>query len=442
MKHFLLLASCVIAAVAQNPTPAAITLRFHHLHYRVPDPGGALAPAAQQLKGTRVLLQGLGVGVRVGQEYVLFDREEDNGPTILREVAHERSPASVYLDVAKWLTARRLNVRPASLADTSVSTGLPDAALDHVAFAADDLGVVRAALKEKAISATDDVLRYKDASGLIIEIVRDTDRPDTYWCPMHPDVRRGGKGTCPRCGMALVPIPTPPLGDYRLDVTMRPRANGGASGFRFAVRHPGSGAAVTSFIDVHERPFHLFIVRRDLETFAHLHPERAADGSFEIKHALDPGEYLLVADFLPAGGTPQLVQRVVATPGYNGPLFATARAMRVGPLEQTMSGLRIRLDPSSPKPRREAHLRFQIADATTGAPVSDLEPYLGAAGHMLLVNADASAAFHAHPEGGPTSGPTMTFEPTLPSAGLYKLWVQVQRQGQVVTAPFVIAVEE
>ena len=37
-----------------------------------------------------------------------------------------------------------------------------------------------------------------------------------YACPMHPDVVRNGPGTCPRCGMALVPRPAggprPPLG--------------------------------------------------------------------------------------------------------------------------------------------------------------------------------------------------------------------------------------
>lgn len=438
----MIFATLAFVAVAQKPVPAPVTVRFHHLHYRVPDPGAALAPVAEQLKGTRVLLQGLGVGVRVGQEYVLFDREDDSRLVVQREVAHERSAANVYLDAVSWLTAHHVNVRPAALSDTSVDTTLPDAALDHLAFAADDLSVVRAALKETPLSATDDAVRYRDGSGATIEIVRDTDRPDTYWCPMHPDVRRPGKGTCPRCGMALVPIPSPPLGEYRLDVTMRSRASGGASGFRFAVRHPESGAPVASFIDVHERPFHLFIVRRDLETFAHLHPERATDGSFDITYALDPGEYVLIADFLPAGGTPQLVQRVVATPGYTGPLFGAPREMRAGPVEQVMSGLRIRLETPSPKPRRETPLRFQLTDAKTGAPVSDLEPYLGAAGHMLLVSDDASTAIHAHPEGGPTSGPAVTFEPTFPAAGLYKLWVQFQRKGQVVTAPFVIAVEE
>lgn len=27
-----------------------------------------------------------------------------------------------------------------------------------------------------------------------------------YTCPMHPEVRQIGPGTCPRCGMALEPV--------------------------------------------------------------------------------------------------------------------------------------------------------------------------------------------------------------------------------------------
>jgi hypothetical protein len=60
---------------------------------------------------------------------------------------------------------------------------------------------------------------------------------------------------------------------------------------------------------------------------------------------------------------------------------------------------------------------------------------------MLMVAADLTEAIHGHPEDrGPQS--TVTFEPLIPAAGTYKLWVQFQRQGQVLTAPFVIQVTE
>ena len=31
-----------------------------------------------------------------------------------------------------------------------------------------------------------------------------------YTCPMHPEVRQPGPGTCPKCGMALEPVTVAP----------------------------------------------------------------------------------------------------------------------------------------------------------------------------------------------------------------------------------------
>jgi hypothetical protein len=85
-------------------------------------------------------------------------------------------------------------------------------------------------------------------------------------------------------------------------------------------------------------------------------------------------------------------------------------------------------------------LTFRLADAQSGNPISDLEPFLGAPGHMLVVNADLTEADHVHPEEPATRGPVVTFQPLMPAAGTYKLWFQFQRHGTVTTVPFVIAV--
>ncbi len=351
-------------------------------------------------------------------------------------------PADAYAEAVRWLTARGVRVAPPSLADTAVARTIPDATLDHVAFAADDLRSAIAALGATPLSANDDRAFFRLPSGATVEIVRDTDRPDAFWCPMHPGVRSPGTGTCPICAMALVPIPPPRLGEYKIDVTLVPRAGGGASGLEIAVRDPETGDPVKQFIDVHERPFHLFIISRDLSQFAHVHPEPTPDGGFVLRQDIAAGEYVLVADFLPAGGTSQLVQRAVVTPGYAGPLFGAVPELAVSGSEQVVGGLRIVMDAVSPAPRRETALRFHISDASTGLPVTDLEPYLGAAGHLLVVNQDLTAAVHGHPEGVATSGPTVTFAPVFPAPGRYKMWVQFQRRGAVVTAAFVVTVPE
>jgi hypothetical protein len=430
------LATLLLAGAGGGGQAARPTLRFHHLHYVVDDPGARLRPTSDALQGARTIVPGLGVGVRVDREYLLFARASMDATTTTRR--RLRGAADTYADAVRWLKQHGADVKPAALRETQVARSLPRDAVDHVAFAADDLGATIAALNATPQSRSDVAATFRMPSGAFVEIVQDTDRPDAYWCPMHPGVRSPLTGKCPLCGMALVPIPPLRAGEYRVDAELLPRSDGGPSRLRLQVRDPESDATVSTFLDVHERPFHLFVISRDLDQFAHVHPAQNADGIFEIDHALAPGVHLLIADFLPAGGTSQLVHRMVATPGYEGSLFTTPPPLTVGPTEQVTSGLRIRMIVDAPALRRPMPMRFEIADASTGAPITDLEPFLGAPGHLLVVDNGLTVAMHGHPEGDATAGPSVTFAPVLPAYGRYKLWVQFQRKGEVITAPFVI----
>ena len=89
---------------------------------------------------------------------------------------------------------------------------------------------------------------------------------------------------------------------------------------------PHTLATVRRFELVHERVFHLFIVSRELEYFAHVHPTLHADGSLDVDVELPrAGVYQMIADFLPVGGSPQLVQKSIVTAGYTGVLFSRLR---------------------------------------------------------------------------------------------------------------------
>jgi heavy metal-binding protein len=263
-----------------------------------------------------------------------------------------------------------------------------------------------------------------------------------FWCPMHPDVRSSSAGKCPICAMDLVVIPPPTLGNYHIDV--KPIAREGGRGVRamhIDIRHPATSEPVQSFSPLHERLLHLFIVRRDLSYFAHVHP-KPSGGGFDVTVDLDPGAYVLIADFAPVGGTPQLVHRALVTPGDNLSPF-TSPDLRPDVAEKIVDGVRVRLDAQT-KLLKPSTLRFTVHDAATGAPVEDLEPFLGASGHLLVVNADVTTALHAHPETGERArsiGPEVVFAPTFGTPGMYKMWVQVQRGGQVITASFAIDVK-
>ena len=265
-----------------------------------------------------------------------------------------------------------------------------------------------------------------------------------HWCPMHPGIRGAAGERCPICQMALVPVASG-IGDtYALDVELVPRAPapGVVARAHFHVRDPRTGAAVTQFDVVHEKLFHLFVVSRDLQHFAHVHPSRSANGAFGVDLALPhAGHYQLMADFVPTGGAPQLLQRTITTAGYDGPL-STTPALAADLSDKVVDNTRVQLAMREAMAGGERLMTFTLTDALTGAPAANVEPYLGATGHLLRVNADLSAAAHSHPiaEDGPPS--TVAFQVLFPRAGMHRVWVQFQRSGRVLTASFTIPVTE
>jgi hypothetical protein len=279
------------------------------------------------------------------------------------------------------------------------------------------------------------------AGAELIEITGETDRPDAFWCPMHPDVRAPAAAKCPICTMDLVPIAPPRAGEYRLDVIQQPAANGrGLRGLELHIRDPDSGREVGIFAEAHERLLHLFVIGRDLQYFAHEHPERTPAG-FALARPLPPGAYMLIADFIPGGGYPQMVHRAIVTPGYQGSPFAADAKLAEDLSDKVVGGLRVQLRASLTTGRPEAVLHFRFTDALTGAPVETLQLYLGSAGHLLVVSPDLTHSVHAHPEGAAV-GAAIDFRVLFPEPGTYKLWVQVQRAGAVITAPFAVRIPE
>jgi hypothetical protein len=216
-------------------------------------------------------------------------------------------------------------------------------------------------------------------------------------------------------------------------------AGQGLSGLGLVIRDPDSGATVSGLATVHDKPLHLFVVSRELDYFAHLHPSPIAGGGFEIRHPIPPGEYMVVADFLPQGGSPQLIQRAIVTPGFQPPPVGPAGEPKLSrSTDAVVDGVRATLEAAPITAGQESTLRFTLAQAVSGRPVSDLQPYLSAPAHLFLVSADLTYAVHGHPVETSSSGPDLSFALTLPSPGFYKLWLQVQRRGRVVTLPFVV----
>ncbi|MFS3127634.1 hypothetical protein ACLM5J_04440 [Nocardioides sp. Bht2] len=193
---------------------------------------------------------------------------------------------------------------------------------------------------------------------------------------------------------------------------------------------------VTEFEVAHEKELHLILVRRDFTGFQHVHPVRADDGTWRIDVDLTPGTWRVFADFQATGGPALTLGADLHVPGVTKHVATEPnRAAQVGDYEVTLAG---ELAAGEGK-----ELRFTVTK--DGKPVTDLQPYLGAYGHLVALRAGDLAYLHAHPGGDPSdpatpSGPEVGFHVTAPSAGQYHLYLDFQHDGVVRTAPFVLDV--
>jgi hypothetical protein len=203
--------------------------------------------------------------------------------------------------------------------------------------------------------------------------------------------------------------------------------NGGT--FRFAIEDQ-QGRAVAKFTPIHERDLHLIVVNRELTTFHHVHPTLDVDGTWSVDlPALDPGSYRAIADFQVAGGPRLALGTDLAVAGQYRP------AELRGPTWEAMTdGYEVELT-------AEGNDAGEVTAALTvrrhGEVVTDLEPYLGASGHLVAIRSGDLAYAHVHPvEDGRSAPGVVSFDAALTSAGRYGLFFDFKHDGTVHTAAF------
>lgn len=226
----------------------------------------------------------------------------------------------------------------------------------------------------------------------------------------------------------------------------------------------GKGNVVRDMQVIHEKMMHLIVVSVDLNEFAHLHPAQASDGSFRVTHTFEyGGDYRLYADFAPEQAEAVIDKFSLAVNGIPRPSVALVAEPRGATIVEK-DGLRLTLTIDKPlRSAQETMLNFKLTDARSNMPVTDLQPYLGALAHFVIISQDAADFLHAHPmeksttarahehDGHASESHThgssavsvaeVSAHTKFPRPGLYKVWAQFQRNGRVITAPFVVRVD-
>ncbi len=195
----------------------------------------------------------------------------------------------------------------------------------------------------------------------------------------------------------------------------------------------GPDGPVTTYDVRHGKRLHLIVVRRDFGGFQHVHPTLAADGTWTTSLDLTPGQWRVFADFEPTGGDPltlgsdlSVPGRVVAPPSSGATRVSAVDGYRVNLAGDLVAG---------------RHSMLELRVTKDGRPVTDLQPYLGAYGHLVALRSGDLAYLHVHPDGEPgdgttPSGPGVEFGAEVPSAGTYHLYLDFKHDGVVRTAQF------
>ena len=239
------------------------------------------------------------------------------------------------------------------------------------------------------------------------------------------------------------------------------------------------GETVRDLQIVHEKPMHLLVVSDDLDEFYHLHPEVQSDGVYKTSFTFpNGGKYKLYTDFTPLDSS-QVVRNFPLQ--VSGDERAAKELIPDAKLEKTVENLRVVLKPDTDLvSNKELMLDFQVFDAQTNKPVTDLENYLGAKAHFVVISQDLEEFVHAHPlskdnvkdaahaqhvsrreetsdrhsgssaDGhrhdeklaGQNAESIVSAHLTFPKPAIYKIFAQFQRGGNISTIPFVVAVKQ
>lgn len=199
-----------------------------------------------------------------------------------------------------------------------------------------------------------------------------------------------------------------------------------------------AGTPVTEYTTAHDKDLHLIVARSDGSEFRHVHPTLdESTGTWSVPWEWTAaGTYRVFADFTLTGAdAPSLtVTRTVQVAGDFVPVVP--QPTRVAQVDDFTVSLEGDLDAG-------AASDLTLTISREGEPVTTLEPYLGAFGHLVALREGDLAYLHVHaegeePEAGKTSGPEIAFAAEAPTAGRYLLYLDFQVDGQVHTAEFVV----
>ena len=197
--------------------------------------------------------------------------------------------------------------------------------------------------------------------------------------------------------------------------------------------------------EVHTRKLHLLIIDPTLKEYHHVHPEEGSQA----------GEYVFT--FTPSGSFFRVFADITII-GSDKNIFVPS-VLGVKPVEKSRTDTVTRYESSDgvnvsavlsfdskPKSGSTSIGKLHLVDST-GSPIKNLEPVMGAFGHIVAFSQDLNHVLHVHPMGAePTSamdrgGPDLEFRFEPETSGFVRLFAQLRVGSKDIYVPFGFTVE-
>ncbi len=297
-------------------------------------------------------------------------------------------------------------------------------------------------------------------------------KAEPFVCEMHCEGTKqyDAPGTCPVCKMDLTALSMTPF-YARVNAPDTVEA-GKPTTLEITLLQP-SGEPVGKLDVMHEYPLHFMLLSDDLSFYSHQHPTRRANGTFVLENVVFPfgGKFYSYSDFTPSGAANQVSKFEFkvrdGAAALHEPMTLVSNFDGIG--KDGDYEFRVRCNGQDFVAGEDMFLRYGID--LRGKPVTDLQPLMGAMGHLVIVSADFKHYVHAHPlefddkkkddhaHAGHQHGSDeimkkakemllgngtlsdVVFHAVFPEPGMYRAFAQFQHKGKVLTYAVTIDVK-
>lgn len=226
------------------------------------------------------------------------------------------------------------------------------------------------------------------------------------------------------------------------------------------------GIKMDDLIPDHGHLMHLFLVRiPDMKSFWHLHPDANGPAEFVARlPAIPAGRYSIYADIVHGNGFPETQVGSIDLPEkHSQPLSGDDSGSADISASETVvplsGGYRMVWERGATPLRAQQAILFKFrVEDREGKPATDMENYMGMAGHAVFMEDDGAVFAHVHPQGSVSMaalamaqspqnamaamahspiGSEVSFPYGFPQPGDYHLFVQIKRAGRVETGSFI-----